>query len=150
MEMTDTTFDLRKAYVELLTGKLTAFGQAVPVYSFKSRSGQNVVVIISTISEAEDPANKDLYGKLVTVNLDVQYYVTGQGAVTTQPVDSVASQIQKLLQPSKADGSPLNPGDSWRVIQTELQLANHLHSDTASGQLIRKILVYQHRVKQIL
>lgn len=149
MEMTDTTFDLRKAYVDLLTGQLTAFGKSVPIYSFKALKAENVVVVISTISEAEDPANKDLYGKLVTVNVDVQHYITGTGAVTTQPVDSVGSQIQRLLQPSKASGSPLDLGDPWRIIRTELQLANHLHSNTATGQLMRKIMVFQHLVKQI-
>lgn len=147
--MTDASSDLRQAYYNKLNGAITVQSQPVPVYTFKSDPSKTLLIVLGNIAEVESGGNKNRFGKEVTVNIDVQHFITGKGSVTSTLVDQVSSQIQNLIEFSRA-GSSFPIGPNWKVISSRLLLSQQINADTDTGQLMRKVLVFVHTIKQIL
>lgn len=147
--MTDASSDLRQAYYNKLNGAITVQNQLVPVYTFKSDPSKMLLIVLGNIAEVESGGNKSRFGKEVTVNVDIQHFITGKGSVTTTLIDQVSTQIQNMIESNRA-GNLFPIGSNWKVISSRLLLSQQIHADTDTGQLMRKVLVFVHTIKQIL
>lgn len=147
--MTDAAFDIRKGYFEALNGAIQYEGKAVPVYSFVSPEETELAIIIGNITEIEAGNNKDRWGKTVAVNLDIQNFTKGKARVSTAAVDFIGDRIQAIIIPQRSGGGQVSAGAGWRVVSTRLETSGHLLEDTATGYLMRRIIVFSHSAKQL-
>lgn len=141
--MNDVNYELRKMYFQVLNTHLVYNSQPVKVYDkFAPNDAVYPYVILSTQTDVEDSA-KNIQGHACSMLVDI---VTGYtGEVNSVPMDTIAGQIQGIINPSTGR---LTIGGGFQLIRTRKISDNTLESQNGTYKILRRLLRFDHIIHE--
>jgi hypothetical protein len=147
MDLKDSSYAIRVAYMAKLKPLLKYAGVVVPVYdSIVPDTAPNYFVVIKDQNEADD-SNKCGFMSDVHVTLDVvTRFPPGSGTGTVR--DNILGQINAIICSTDAS-KRLDLTPDFKVMNSVRTLTRPIDEPSTTGNILRKVVIFKHKVQQL-